>query len=798
MSQENISKMRLWTYRLIAFLVVPFLFILCVEGGLRLIGVGHPVNYTKTTTVNGQEYYSHNTRFVEQFFPRDIARQPFTFSYPVKKSVGTFRIFILGASAAQGDPEHTYGFSRILKVLLREKFPLINFEIINTSITATNSHVVLPIAKEVSQHQPDLAIIYLGNNEIVGPFGSGTIFSQMSPNLALIRAGIQLKTTRIGQTISNLMSKIDRKEPPQTWQGMEMFLGSQFRSDSPALETVYSHYQENLIDIVKEFREKKTPVILSTVGSNLKDCPPFASQNDPLLTAQEVALWQTVYQQGIDLYKSDEFRRALSVFLQAEQIDDSFAELQFYIGEAYLKGGSPSEARKHFEYARNLDTLRFRADNRINDIIRTVANDYSDSGVSLLDATQLFIEASPQNIPGEELFYEHVHLTFHGNYTLALQVAEQVLQFLPKDHLRKDERPGFLNEQDCSRLLALSKFDQLRIEKEILVRLARPPFTNQLGHDELMERLEKNYSKPEKVLSVNDLESCDLLYRQALQKAENDPWLHYNYGVFLLEQNKSTAALIQFQLFTSLLPQSFKGHHQLALNLAEAGRFQEAIPHYQSVIDLIHVKTDKTELRILKGYALARLGRYEESMAIYEKALAEDPSSAVNLYHAMAKLRIKTGPLTEASELLEKAIAANNEAGGIPDIYFNYGHVLKQLKKSEQSIAAYKEAIKTYEKELETAEESNKETLLVVSGRGYFETGEIDKGSRYLQQAIHRDPGKLDYHLTLITALARNGRQMEALKFTDQALATMNEFNRPDAIAKLQSIRIQIARISKQ
>ena len=40
MSLESISKLRLWVYRLIAFLVIPFVFIICLEGGLRLLGVG--------------------------------------------------------------------------------------------------------------------------------------------------------------------------------------------------------------------------------------------------------------------------------------------------------------------------------------------------------------------------------------------------------------------------------------------------------------------------------------------------------------------------------------------------------------------------------------------------------------------------------------------------------------------------------------------------------------------------------------------------------------------------------------
>ena len=67
MSLETISKLRLWIYRLIALLIIPSLFLFCFEAGLRFFKVGHQLNYTTTTTINGQDYYSHNTRFVEQF-----------------------------------------------------------------------------------------------------------------------------------------------------------------------------------------------------------------------------------------------------------------------------------------------------------------------------------------------------------------------------------------------------------------------------------------------------------------------------------------------------------------------------------------------------------------------------------------------------------------------------------------------------------------------------------------------------------------------------------------------------------
>ena len=64
---------------------------------------------------------------------------------------GTFRIFVLGESAAMGDPDPAYGFSRYLEVMLRERYPSMKFEVVNTGSVAINSHVLLPIARGLGE-----------------------------------------------------------------------------------------------------------------------------------------------------------------------------------------------------------------------------------------------------------------------------------------------------------------------------------------------------------------------------------------------------------------------------------------------------------------------------------------------------------------------------------------------------------------------------------------------------------------------------------------------------------------------
>ena len=90
--------------------------------------------------------------------------------------------------------------------------------------------------------------------------------------------------------------------------------------------------------------------------------------------------------------------------------------------------GDFARAQQHFLRGRELDTLRFRADSKINDINRTVA---AATGAELVDAESIFAKGSPDRLIGSELVYEHVHLTPEGNYLLARAMFLQIASKLP-------------------------------------------------------------------------------------------------------------------------------------------------------------------------------------------------------------------------------------------------------------------------------------------------------------------------------------------------------------------------------
>ncbi|HVO61541.1 MAG TPA: bacterial transcriptional activator domain-containing protein [Terriglobales bacterium] len=518
-----------WLPRIAAAVLIPVILLGMLECGLCLFGFGFPTDVTVPCTVKGQPASCYNLFFPAPFFPPGMIKTPQAYSIPAVKPPGTYRIFVLGESAAMGDPDPAYAFSRYLEVMLRQKFPGINFEVVNTGSVAINSHVALAIAEGLAKQKPDLFIIYSGNNEVVGPYGPGTaLTSSISMSLPLIRSEIFFRATRTGE----LLTKIGTQK--KEWGGMEMFMENQVPAASPLMRHVYSNFESNLRDTIKAAQASGARVIVSTVATNLKDCAPFASMHREGLSPEQLSAWSALVRHGAELESTRDFAEALKAYTAATRIDDQYAELEFRIARSLWASGKYGSAREHYARARDLDTLRFRADSRINDINRSVA---SSTGPELVDGEEIFSKQSANGIIGSDLVYEHVHMTPEGNYLLAQALFRQIATKLALQTgvtVKADDIPS---QADCERLLALTPHDRLRMTTEMLQRLQRPPFTNQLNHSDQILRLTFQAS----VLDENPAETL-VEYQWAIAQHPNDRPLHYNYGLFLFEHDRKAAA----------------------------------------------------------------------------------------------------------------------------------------------------------------------------------------------------------------------------------------------------------------
>jgi tetratricopeptide (TPR) repeat protein len=526
-------RWRYWLPRIATSIFVPLLIIGIIEISLRAFGVGSPTDVTVPCKLQGRAASCYNLSFITPFFPPGMIRTPQLYAIPDEKSQNTFRIVVLGESAAMGDPDPAYAFSRYLEVMLRERFPSMKFEVINTGSVAINSHVLLPIAKGLAKFHPDLFIIYSGNNEVVGPYGPGTALMSASMSLPVIRTSIFLRSTRIGQ----LLARVGTQK--REWGGMEMFLDKQVRASSPLMEHTYENFDSNLRDTIAVARSSGARVIVSTVATNVKDCAPFASLHRKDLGQDALRSWTSLVQQGSALENGGYPAEALRRYLAATEIDDQYAELEFRIAHCLSMLGDYQSARVHYLRARDLDTLRFRADSKINEINRSVA---SSSGAELVDAEAIFANASSGGVVGSDLVYEHVHPTPEGNYLLARSMFLQVVSKMAPTAGQSEQNEDILSQNMCERLLALTSHDRARISTVILLRQNRPPFTTQLNHAEQVWRL--NFMA---TAGQETPEQTAPQYQWAIARWPDDWMLHYNYGHFLFDIDHA-AAIEQFRI----------------------------------------------------------------------------------------------------------------------------------------------------------------------------------------------------------------------------------------------------------
>jgi len=687
----QIDGWRLWFFRLLCITVVPALFLVCVELVLRAAGYGFPTSAIIEHEVNGKPCYCDNVKFNWRFFPRNIAREFTSFVFPVDKPDNTYRIFVLGASAARGEPDEAFSFGRFLQVMLADRYPGIEFEVITAATAAINSHVVLPIAKDCARCRPDLFIVYLGNNEVTGPYGAGTVFTPLSGNLALIRAGIALKGTRLGQLLSNLLASVGAaQDAPAVWRGLEMFLEKQVRADDPSLEIVYRNFKANLQDISQVAAESGAKVILCTVGSNLKDCPPFACVHRSALTETEKIRWTKAYEQGATHEKNERFAEAIDCFLAAAEIDDRYADLQFRLGCCYWQVGEYEKARQRYLAARELDTLRFRADSRINKIIRDTAAGEESAGIHLVDAVGALESGSPHRTPGHELFYEHVHLNFEGSYLLAKTVLAQVEEILPgRIQGQRAEAPALPTLHECARRLACTDWDRHKIADEVLNGFVdKPPFTNQLNHDELVGRMKQEVAALKARLTREALEEAAAQYRRAVENDPGDWCLRYKYGTLLAEDLKDYhAAAQQFRLVQKYFPHCYTGYNALGSVLRGLGDLDGAIEQYRKAIKLNPTRADA---HYYLGWVYQQQDKMEQAAQHYYQTLRLQPTNAL-AYNNLGEVLYKQGKVDEAMRVCRKGLTV---APNDPILQCNLGVLLYEKGQREAAIKEVEKALR--------------------------------------------------------------------------------------------------------
>jgi lysophospholipase L1-like esterase len=390
------------------------LFFLCLllaglEGVLRVAGLGDP-DASRASRLKYQQIYlpilEPGTRpDGTRVFRTVDSRLPYQ-SILAQKPVDGLRVFTFGGSATAGlgySPNVT--FSRHLERMLRRAYPERTVEVVNLGIVALSSRQVkLLVADVVERFDPDLLVVYSGNNEFLEIHGEKYARAHET---RLQRWIDPLRETNLYR----LLSRAVRGAPVNPSLADQDFSHDDLRLTQDAIiqhirlevgevDRAVDRYAANVEEIARSAKVTGTALVLLSVASNWK----WRGRSDlPDDWRDELGS------------NPAQIRAALDDRIAAAAPDERHAWL-FKRATLHEEQGNTAAARADYREAMNSDPHLRRALDVMNERVARVAQ---TSDVAYLDLVAALGKNAKNGIIGFGEFYDYVHFTPRGAVLVA-------------------------------------------------------------------------------------------------------------------------------------------------------------------------------------------------------------------------------------------------------------------------------------------------------------------------------------------------------------------------------------------
>ncbi len=394
-------------FSLLLGLAVASLFLLLLEGGARLLplerwerdnpNLSYPLFVPGTGADEG--YYVGNPHFADVTRIQRFARE---------KPPGVKRVFVLGSSAALGWPgDPRTAFTGYLQRAMEKVAPG-RYEIINAAAVSYGSHRQLDLLADIVRMEPDLVIVWSGNNEYVER-NALTRFARteaMGKAQRVLRHSALYRSLRIalGAVAPSLFVRADGEDitdprkVPQVRRGM---LGRSAESDRQVLD----NYRNNLRAMARLLKENGVAGIFCTVPVNLSAWVPINLPPE-LDEPAQAASWQEIRESAFWHWEQNHFGPAAMGLETLLKMTPRYAFARYLLGDCYRNMERLADAEREFNLAREYDPRPVRALPAFEDAVRAVA---AETGTGLVDLEKAFLRASGRNLAGLDLFLDYVH-----------------------------------------------------------------------------------------------------------------------------------------------------------------------------------------------------------------------------------------------------------------------------------------------------------------------------------------------------------------------------------------------------
>ena len=659
---EQIAGVRLpWWKKGLFALITLVVFFGLIELVLMVVGV-KPISYEEDPYVG---FSSQIPLYVETGGGKRVktARNKLSFfneqEFSKEKESGVTRIFCLGGSTTYGRPyDDMTSFCGWLRELLPVADPNQKWELINAGGISYASYRVAALTEELVEYEPDVLIVYCGQNEFLERRTYSGIIDMPESVRGL---GAILSRTRIYSGISRLVKGKSGEEKGETLDGevntiLDQSVGPEnYQRDEGLEEQVLAHYRYNMARIVDIARAGGAKVLFVTPASNMRNCSPFKSQHADGLSEEQLAKWDELIGKAEESSDPGEALKNLDL---AMEIDDQFAEAHYKRGRMLEELKRFAEAKTAYQRALDEDVCPLRALSPMPGIVKEVA---ADREVPVVDFVTLVDEASPNGIPGEDMFLDHVHPTIEGHRILAVAIVEAM----------KEE--GWLSLESSWGEDAIAK-----VESSIMERV------DPKKQGVAMRNLSKVYSWAGK------MEDAYAAAKKALELFPGDAEAHYQVGNLAYALGKNDEAIERLSHLVSVnlsarVDYYLKAHAQLADILAQKGEHGKSAQILQKLQALDPgnpaLKGQQETIKLRQGKQLLKEGRLPEAVAMLKEVLLQDPNNfEAKLQLSVAYVRGRD--FNSAVPAVEALIKARPKY--LP-AYDNLSYVLAQLNRLDEA-----------------------------------------------------------------------------------------------------------------
>jgi tetratricopeptide (TPR) repeat protein len=654
-------------------------------------------------------------------------------TFAIDKPAGGLRVFTVGGSTTYGRPfDDGTSFTGWLREYLAAAAPDRPWEVVNAGGISYASYRVAKLMEELAGYEPDLFVIYSGNNEFLEKRTYGKLLEEPA---AMTFGRMALQRLRLWGLGTRALRAVKRRSqsryelPGEVEELLDSSAGLDYYSrDARFQRQVIEHFRLNLARMVEIARGAGAEVILVTVPVNEKDFAPFKSEYREGLSVDERARHAELLAAAEAALEAGDAELALARAAAAVALDDLHADGHFLLGAAQLAAGDETAAADSFARAIAEDVCPLRALPEMNRVIGETAERY---GVGLVDFRARLKSGGESGggsrLLGGEEFLDHVHPTVETHGLLGRALFDRMV--------RMD-----LAEAPPERLAGLDE----RVGREIFVRV----------DEEAYARAFKNLSKV--LLWAGKKREAERYARQAAAVLEDDWEVYYNAGVVQLDGGRLAEARESMQQAIRASPNAAPAWDQLGAIRARQGDLEGALAAGRKAVEL-----DPGAANAWNNLATTLLLRAEPEGALSAARRAVEIASAyAEAFNNMGTAHFDLGQLDEAMAAYDRAIELRPG--------FAQARVNRGLVHGEQG--RYAAALEEFDAALELRPDLPEAQR--GRGRALRARGRAAEGLEALRRAHRSQPGDLETVESLARALISAGRPREAADVLAGGLAT--------------------------